>query len=931
MGKVFNRVFFKAMRVVLLFSVCLLLATRSSFAELSLTTDSWAGRKAHLAVVNAPVPVNDGNLISLRGDWDFAAFRHALESRDLQYELEKDFWGREGVWKNVRKITVPGCWEAQGVGKEDFAYGYNSRRSNSLRLRHAHLGNGFYRRSFFVPKSWEGRRIWLKVGQLRTWGWIWIDGKAVAHVSEAYRALKWEITDLVSPGKTSTIVVQVDNSYTYRNSQTLSFARWGGITRDIEIESTPAVLIDDAWVRGDFDAKKAKVHVSLSGDSEGVVLAAEIEGARTEVAAKKGKSVLALPLENFRAWSPQTPNLYTAKVELVKGGKVLSTRFERFGVRKLEVRGKEFYLHGRPFFFRGYGDDYVYPITGISPASREFHLNNFRMAKAAGFNAVRLHTHCEQPEFFDAADEVGILVQPELSYNCDESSVEMFAFDPVGDAKAMWQGFRRHPSFAIYSGGNEGTLGPNGGKALFDWVHRNDPDRLVVEQDGGTYMRGHRSDTSDFASGPMSMWERGSFNKRAFICHEYGNLAVKGDARMEGDYTGVFMPRMTRKQRLDNLAPAKLDEEWGNRLQDAQHDLQRFWIRRSIEAARKDPFCDGYSFWTIVDYTHDQKNANTINCQGIFDPFWRVKSCGTKPEELAVVNSPTAILLDTENRNRQYCENEDPLLCCGSLQRLVIDETNRVYSSGEKISAEFILAHYGEQDIANGELVWKLSSVAEEYASGVVEIGNQKVGPARRVAKFAIEVPRVSLPVKATLSVAVRRAGAAQFNASNQWNFYFFPDSSAVDIPSSIAVVKHGSLEEAEARKKGKSLLLLGKCGKTRDIFLGWWAIDWRDKSWTQNGVAIKPHELWKSLPQEKFLTPLFFGIIGEASALPVAGFSKEDFIMVGEGNTDFKLYLAAKTRSDGGREVFVSGLDVFSSNPAAKALLRDIVGWLTK
>ena len=903
----------------------------SCFAELSLSTDTWAGRKAHLAVVNPPVQADDGYRISLCGEWDFAAFRHALESRDLQYELEKDFWGRDGVWKNVRKIQVPGCWEAQGVGKEDFTYRYNSTRSKSLRLRHAHLGNGFYRRKFTVPESWKGRRIWLKVGQLRNWGWIWVDGKAVAHVAEAYRALKWEITDLVSPGKTSTIVVQTDNSYTYRNSQTMSFGRWGGITRDIELEATPSAFIDDAWVRGDFDAKTAKVHVSLAGETGGFVLAAEIEGRRMQISAKKGECVLTVPLTAFRPWSPEAPNLYTAKVELVKAGKTVSTRFERFGVRKLEVRGKEFYLNGRPFFFRGFGDDSVYPITGNSPASREYHRANFRIAKAAGFNAVRLHTHYELPEYFDAADELGILVQPELSYNCDESSVEMFSFDPVGDAAAAWQGYRRHPSFAIYSGGNEGTLGPYGGKALFDWVHSHDPDRLVIEQDGGTYFRGHRTDTSDYASGPMSMWERGSFNRRAFICHEYGNIAVKGDARMEGDYTGVWMPRMTRKMRLDNLAPAGLDEEWGNRLQDAQHDLQRFWIRRSIEAARKDPFCDGYSFWTIVDCTHQQDDANAVNAQGVFDPFWRAKPCGTIPEELAIVNSPVAILLDTENRERQYKEDDDPLLCCGSLRRLVIDETNRVYCAGEKIPAEFILAHYGAQTINSGELDWKLSASGKELAAGIVKIGDQESGPARRVAKFAIEIPSVDSPVKAVLSVDVRSQAEEKIHASNHWNFYIFPKARKSEIPPSVAVVKHGSPEAEQARKAGKNLLLLGKCGKTMDIFLGWWAIDWRPENWTQNGVAIKPHELWKSLPREKFLTPLFFGIIGEAEVLPVAGFSCDDFIMVGEGNVDFKLYLAAKTRADGGREVFVSGLDVFSENPAAKALLSDIVGWLAK
>ena len=57
----------------------------------------------------------------------------------------------------------------------------------------------------------------------------------------------------------------------------------------------------------------------------------------------------------------------------MENGQVVHTRRERFGVRKLEVRGKEFYLNGKPFYVRGFGDDHVYPITGITPPDRDLH------------------------------------------------------------------------------------------------------------------------------------------------------------------------------------------------------------------------------------------------------------------------------------------------------------------------------------------------------------------------------------------------------------------------------------------------------------------------------------------------------------------------------------------------------------------------------
>ena len=68
----------------------------------------------------------------------------------------------------------------------------------------------------------------------------------------------------------------------------------------------------------------------------------------------------------------------------------------------------------RPTFLRGYGDDHTYPLTISSPADRQAHLANLSKAKAYGFNFVRLHTHVENPEYFEAADELGMMVQSSI-------------------------------------------------------------------------------------------------------------------------------------------------------------------------------------------------------------------------------------------------------------------------------------------------------------------------------------------------------------------------------------------------------------------------------------------------------------------------------------------------------------------------------------
>ena len=56
---------------------------------------------------------------------------------------------------------------------------------------------------------------------------------------------------------------------------------------------------------------------------------------------------------------------------------------------------------------------------------------------------------------------------------------------PCADAEELYLNFRRHPSFAVYCGGNEGTFGQRLCERFSREIRARDPDRLVIEQDTG--------------------------------------------------------------------------------------------------------------------------------------------------------------------------------------------------------------------------------------------------------------------------------------------------------------------------------------------------------------------------------------------------------------------------------------------------------------
>ena len=894
----------------------------------------WGGREPRIAVVNPVCGQDPARVISLAGEWDFTTpEREGRREMPLRNGNCTRYYSVP--WKNPRKITVPSCWEAEGVGAAGTGVCWAAWWDNSMKpLRHAYQGTGWYRRTVDLPAEWKDSRIWIKLGGIKSAGYVWVNNRQVALVSNYCGTEKYEITDVVRAGQPATISIQVDNRIPSRKGLMSSSHCFGGIYRSVEIESTPKTFMDDVWVRGDFDARRAEVHVDVAscddkskrgrgrqkagayslrvavdGTTESVVLRSESGGSSGSVV----HAALSVPLNDFRPWSPEHPNLYTAKVELVENGRVVQTRSERFGVRKIEVRGKEFYLNGHPFFVRGFGDDNVYPLTGLSPADRQFHLRHLSLARKAGFNFVRLHTHCELPEYFEAADEAGIMVQPELPYYSDEPG-ERFAFDPKGDVTELWRHYRRYPSFAVYSMGNEGSFGPDLDRALHKYVKAMDPDRLKLNQDNHN-PASNPPECSDYQGGPKSVWPRGSVDyDRPFVAHEYMNLCVKFDVRREGRYNGLWMPPGTHRERIGWLAGLGLDAAWGDRLQDAQHLLQAIWQKRGIEAARTDPHCDGYSFWTIVDVVVWNEKAKAFSAQGLFDPLWEQKRNGLSADEFAVFNREKGIFAD-------------------------FADDRRVYTSGEKLAAEVLYADYGEKPAPDGALTWSLESAGVDLASGSIDVGLQPGGAARRIASLGFAVPETGRPVRARLRLQL--SGGEASNAYDVWIFprrgrrdatYVAVDDSLASvlsarysglIPSArfldadVVIAPFGSALAQNAIARGVRTITLDGCGGEPNVSLGWW---WMGN---QVGTAFIDHPALNGIPHCGALDELMFRIVKKGRPLPDACLAGAKLIAVGEGGDSCYCYLAEK-----GRTLMAFGLDVLSSTAEGTALLDGLVDY---
>ena len=124
--------------------------------------------------------------------------------------------------------------------------------------------------------------------------------------------------------------------------------------------------------------------------------------------------------DGLKLWDEFAPNLYCLEAELAgKAGGVPVSDFysTRFGIREFTHEGTQFSVNGKKVILRGDAllhEKYMYRM-GLSLYSREDWVKVLKIYKEYGINYLRFHTHCPPNAVFEAADEGGFYMQPELT------------------------------------------------------------------------------------------------------------------------------------------------------------------------------------------------------------------------------------------------------------------------------------------------------------------------------------------------------------------------------------------------------------------------------------------------------------------------------------------------------------------------------------
>ncbi|MBO7347609.1 MAG: discoidin domain-containing protein [Bacteroidaceae bacterium] len=453
---------------------------------------------------------------SLDGTWKF----HWVKTPE---ERPVEFYNVNYDVSNWDDITVPGCWNVQGLQKDgtmkwgapiyvnqpvifehyvavdDWKGGVMREPKNHNRYTYKYRNEvGSYRRNFTVPSQWKGRRILINFDGVDSFFYLWINGVYVGYSKNSRNTAQFDITSYLNKKGENVVAVEV-----YRNSdgsflEAQDMFRLPGIFRSTYLTSVPTVSIRDLAVRTEsFENGKAvmTVDAELAGAKkpEGYKMEYKVfpvklysDETGEAVVTKTGAGLNEkLEINNALGWNAEEPWRYMLVASLKnKSGKTIDMTSVFFGVCKVEIKetaakddefglaGRYFYVNGKPVKLKGVNRHENNPSTGHA-ITREQMLKEVFLMKQANINHIRMSHYSNDPYMYYLCDKYGIYLEDESNIESHEyyygaaslSHVPEFENAHVARNMEMVRAHINAPSIVIWSLGNEAGPGKNFVKA----------------------------------------------------------------------------------------------------------------------------------------------------------------------------------------------------------------------------------------------------------------------------------------------------------------------------------------------------------------------------------------------------------------------------------------------------------------------------------
>jgi len=746
-------------------------------------------------------------------------------------------------------------------------------------------GPAWYRRRVTIPDAWKGKRITLLLERSKHTR-VWVDRTFCGWEDTLSAPQCFDVTRAMTPGEHA-ITVLVDNARlppvgpshaVDERTQT----NWNGIVGKMELRATTPVWLDDVQVYPDIEKKQAVVRAMIgnitgkAASGKLTVGCASYNVARSSTFTSQSFKVKAPGRENSHEfvyklgddvplWDEFQPAVLRLDLRLESTADGVSYRYERtvnFGMRRFATRRNQFTINGRPVFLRGKLDCCFFPRTGYPPMDKAGWLRVLSIAKSYGINHYRFHSWCPPRAAFEAADELGMYLQPELpnkrsgfkapeskeaaQHNIDrldvestETTVSLYDY-AKREGELILQAYGNHPSFVMFTLGNE--LGRNQG--MFEIVAHYkeiDPRRLYAQGSNNMHWAPSRAEGDDFwvtCKTSRTLPVRGAFFQGDYpnphiehaspstmvdfsesiagvpvpvVSHENGSFQVSPDFREIPKYKGV-----TRARNLE-IFRERLREAG---MLDQAHDFVRasgalsvICHREDIEASLRTPGFGGFHLLDLQDFP-----GQGTALVGILNVFMESKG------------------LITDEAWRQFCCETVPLLRMKKY----------TWTMDETFVGRVEVAHYGPADLPDARVTWTVTgSSGKKVAAGAFDPMTIEQGKVFEVDMIALPLGDIATPQKLTITAAVEGT-----RYRNDYEIWVYPPKVDTSVPSDVMLTE--SFTAAATQKHlgaGGKVLLLPKLDQLPHSIKGsfqtdFWCFPMFRRAAESRGIEVAPGTL---------------------------------------------------------------------------------------
>lgn len=726
----------------------------------------------------------------------------------------------------VTGITVPGCWERGALPKP-------------------YEGPVWYLRSFSAEDELRRRgRLRLEFDAVSYVATVWLNGTRIGEHRGIWDPFSFDVTDTLQAENTLAVEVYKPWELFPVRESLAGFipyvtTTFGGIWQAVRIRAVDALELVDVFTRPYLDdqgrrwfevsgtvrpvAAPPEVDASAAGDSaerETSERAAqeragperrtpvEIEAGLVGVGGSASRAgigmdpagssfVLHLDADGAAAWEPGRAALAEIEVRARTGESSTGTRITS-GFRTVGARGRTITLNDRPVYPRGILNWLSYPeLVAPTPDQATIRREIERMQEL-GFNMIKLCLVVPPEEYFEIADELGMMLWLELPMWLP-SVDDAYRRRAREEYRRILRRVRNHPSIVMYTLGCELSSEADAGflRELYDLVKKETGAALVRDNSGSAEAYGgvelEFADYHDYhfyaeatvftdlldyfvpAWKPIKPLVFGEYcdsdtfrsvaevkRRKGYDLYWSHDDQVRNPQGVRWDYNVV-----TNEERLAAL-PIEIPFAEIERRSRAKSLAYRKAI---IEQTRVHEVTSGYVITNIRD--------TPITTSGMVDDFGELKF---DPQAFRRFNAPTVIALQRDRRRIWRRGGDRP-------QHL----DDRVFASGEQLRQNVVVAHPGPA-IDSATLSWSLHGMDRDsgstrggraaIAEGTIEVGAIRGGTPELAGAISSELPVASEPRRLALDIELVAEGNTV--SANRFELWLLPDAqpdwAAVDV-----------------------------------------------------------------------------------------------------------------------------------------------------